>query len=200
MSGGLAGGCGPERWIGTAPEFSAGICRSVGGGTVGAGTHAEVARATHALIAVAEAHQGSFGRDDVGALPPEGQVRIQALTTSGTLIAVSSARMASRISCWVAMMVVFSWFFGFLVKDRSVLGAEAAIDGQGVALGGQRLAEDFITRGALVRPISATMRSTRGFYLLVPLDAPLSKPAKLFRDWIVAEAKGSKKVAAGKMK
>jgi hypothetical protein len=44
------------------------------------------------------------------------------------------------------------------------------------------------------------MRSTRGFYLLVPLDAPLSKPAKLFRDWIVAEAKGSKKVAAGKMK
>ena len=77
---------------------------------------------------------------------------------------------------------------------------QAAIDGQGVALGGQRLAEDFITRGALVRPIGATMRSTRGFYLLVPLDAPLSKPAKLFRDWIVAEAKGSKKVAAGKTK
>ena len=69
---------------------------------------------------------------------------------------------------------------------------QAAIDGQGVALGGQRLAEDFIARGALVRPIAATMRSKRAFYLLVPLDVPLSEPARLFRDWIVGEAKGTK--------
>jgi LysR family glycine cleavage system transcriptional activator len=84
--------------------------------------------------------------------------------------------------------------------DNYLVLIQAAIDGQGVALGGQRLAEDFIIRGALVRPITATLRSTRGFYLLVPLDAPLSKPAKLFRDWIIAEAKGSKKVGASKTK
>ena len=30
---------------------------------------------------------------------------------------------------------------------------------QGIALGGGRLADDFIMRGALVRPIAATMRS-----------------------------------------
>ena len=68
-----------------------------------------------------------------------------------------------------------------------------ALDGQGIALGGGRLAEDFIARGTLVRPINATLRSSRGFYLLVPHDVPLSQPAKLFRDWIVGEAKGGRK-------
>ncbi len=80
--------------------------------------------------------------------------------------------------------------------DNYLVLIQAAIDGQGVALGGQRLAEDFISRGALVRPTGATLRSTRGFYLLVPLDPPLSKPARLFRDWIVAEAKGSRRSTA----
>jgi LysR family glycine cleavage system transcriptional activator len=80
--------------------------------------------------------------------------------------------------------------------DNYLVLIQAAIDGQGVALGGQRLAEDFISRGALVRPIGDTLRSTRGFYLLVPADAPLSKPAKLFRDWIIAETRGSKRLAA----
>ena len=82
--------------------------------------------------------------------------------------------------------------------DNYLVLIQATIDGQGVALGGQRLAEDFISRGALVRPISATLRSTRGFYLLVPVDVPLSKPAKLFRDWIIAETKGAKQLAAAK--
>ena len=80
--------------------------------------------------------------------------------------------------------------------DNYLVLIQAAIDGQGVALGGQRLAEDFISRGALVRPIDATLRSARGFYLLVPHDVPLSKPAKLFRDWIVAETKGSRRSTA----
>ena len=78
--------------------------------------------------------------------------------------------------------------------DNYLVLIQAAIDGQGIALGGQRLAEDFITRGALVRPIAATMRSNRAFYLLVPLDAPLSEPARLFHDWIIAETKGVKGV------
>jgi LysR family glycine cleavage system transcriptional activator len=57
-----------------------------------------------------------------------------------------------------------------------------------VALCGGRLAEDFIARGDLVRPIEATLRSERAFYLLYPDAAPLSEAAKLFRDWLVAEA------------
>ena len=84
--------------------------------------------------------------------------------------------------------------------DNYLVLIQAAIDGQGVALGGQRLAEDFITRGALMRPISVTMRSSRAFYVLVPLDVSLSKPAKLFRDWIITEAKGSNPAGTSKQK
>jgi LysR family glycine cleavage system transcriptional activator len=74
--------------------------------------------------------------------------------------------------------------------DNYLVLIQAALDGQGIALGGGRLAEDFISRGTLVRPIAATLGSDQGFYLLYPLDAPLSKPAKLFRDWILTESKG----------
>jgi LysR family glycine cleavage system transcriptional activator len=80
--------------------------------------------------------------------------------------------------------------------DNYLVLVQAALDGQGIALGGGRLAEDFIARHTLVRPISSTLRSSRGFYLLVPQDVPLSQPAKLFRDWIVSEAKGSRKTAS----
>ena len=80
--------------------------------------------------------------------------------------------------------------------DNYLVLVQAALDGQGIALGGGRLAEDFINRRTLVRPISSTLRSSRGFYLLVPQDVPLSQPAKLFRDWIVSEAKGSRKTTS----
>lgn len=80
--------------------------------------------------------------------------------------------------------------------DNYLVLVQGALDGQGVALGGGRLAEDFIARGTLVRPINATLSSSRGFYLLVPTDVPLSQPAKHFRDWIVGEAKGTKKTAS----
>ena len=53
-----------------------------------------------------------------------------------------------------------------------------------------RLADDFLARGSLVRPLDATLSSERGFYLLTPKDVPLGKSARLFRDWILAEAKG----------
>lgn len=75
--------------------------------------------------------------------------------------------------------------------DNYLVLIQAALDGQGIALGGGRLADDFLRRGALIRPISATMRSQKGFYLVIPKDVPLSAPAKLFRDWIVAEARGA---------
>ena len=65
---------------------------------------------------------------------------------------------------------------------------QAALDGQGIALGSGRLADDYIARGAFVRPIVATLDSDRGFYLLIPEDTPLSAQAALFRDWILAEA------------
>ncbi len=73
--------------------------------------------------------------------------------------------------------------------DNYLVLIQAALDGQGIALGGGRLAEDFIGRGTLVRPVEATLGSDRGFYLLIPRDVPLSPEAKMFRDWILEEAK-----------
>ena len=76
--------------------------------------------------------------------------------------------------------------------DNYLVLIQAVLDGQGIALGGGRLAEDFLARRALIRPIDATLGSERAFYLLVPTDQPLSKPAGLFRDWILAEAETSR--------
>ena len=76
-----------------------------------------------------------------------------------------------------------------LVFDNYLVLIQAALDGQGIALGGGRLADDFLARGALVRPIDATQRSDRAFYLIRSSDVPLSRSAKLFSDWILAEAK-----------
>jgi LysR family transcriptional regulator, glycine cleavage system transcriptional activator len=73
--------------------------------------------------------------------------------------------------------------------DNYLVLIQAALDGQGIALGGGRLADDYISRGALVRPIKATLGSDRGFYLLAPSDTPLSPDAALFRDWILEEAR-----------
>ena len=73
--------------------------------------------------------------------------------------------------------------------DNYLILVQAALDGQGIALGGGRLADDFLARGSLVRPLDATLSSERGFYLLTPKDVPLGKSARLFRDWILAEAK-----------
>lgn len=81
--------------------------------------------------------------------------------------------------------------------DNYLILIQAALDGQGIALGGGRLADDFLARTALVRPIEATLRSDRAFYLLVPKDVPLSKPAELFRDWILAEAKAERREGRG---
>ena len=72
--------------------------------------------------------------------------------------------------------------------DNYLILIQAALGGQGIALGGGRLADDFLASGALVRPIAATLRSESGFYVVVPREVPLSEPAALFRDWVLAEA------------
>jgi LysR family glycine cleavage system transcriptional activator len=75
--------------------------------------------------------------------------------------------------------------------DNYLILIQAALDGQGIALGGGRLADDFLAHGALVRPIEATLKSEQAFYLLTPTETPLSKSARVFRDWLLEEAKAA---------
>jgi hypothetical protein len=56
---------------------------SVGGGTLGAGEHENVAMATQALLAAAQAQLGTFTRSDDAGLPSPGQVRFHLLSPSG---------------------------------------------------------------------------------------------------------------------
>ena len=83
-----------------------------------------------------------------------------------------------------------------LAFDNYLILIQAALDGQGIALGGGRLADDFLARGSLIRPIDATLRSQQSFYLLSPSEVPLSQPASLFRAWILAEAGADAGLAA----
>jgi len=75
-----------------------------------------------------------------------------------------------------------------LTYDNYLVLIQSALRGEGIALCGRRLAEDFIAQGDLVRPIQQSLKSDRGFYLLRPKDQPLSHSAREFHDWLLAEA------------
>lgn len=57
---------------------------SVGGGTLGAGGHAHVAAATHALIDAAESQLGLFAPGGSDDLPPPGMARFHVLGFAGS--------------------------------------------------------------------------------------------------------------------
>jgi LysR family glycine cleavage system transcriptional activator len=77
-----------------------------------------------------------------------------------------------------------------LVFDNYLVLLQAAIRGEGIALCGARLAEDFIDRRDLIRPVDAALRSDRAFYLLQPKAAAPKPAAARSRDWLIAEAAG----------
>jgi hypothetical protein len=59
---------------------------STGGGTIGAGGHADVAAATHALLTSVEHHFDSFPDRGDASLPPVGLVRFHLLSESGARV------------------------------------------------------------------------------------------------------------------
>ena len=73
--------------------------------------------------------------------------------------------------------------------DNYLVLLQAAVRGEGIALCGGRLAEDFIARGDLMRPIEATLTSDRAFYILYPSGIRLSAAAVKFRDWLIEVAR-----------
>jgi LysR family glycine cleavage system transcriptional activator len=68
---------------------------------------------------------------------------------------------------------------------------QAAVSGQGVALGRQPLVDDLIQLGALVAPFKQTLVGSRAHFIIrSPLSA--GKPqVRAFAEWLVAEAGGS---------
>jgi len=80
----------------------------------------------------------------------------------------------------------------------TALALQAAMDGQGVALGDSTLVADDLAANRLVRPFRVALRGPAGFcYHLVYRPGALDRPlVRAFRDWVLAEAMEARRLAA----
>jgi LysR family glycine cleavage system transcriptional activator len=65
---------------------------------------------------------------------------------------------------------------------------QAAIDGQGVALGFSRIVDHHIARGDLVRPLDVALSKGHGVYVVTPRGVRPAAAAQRFHDWVMAQA------------
>jgi LysR family glycine cleavage system transcriptional activator len=79
---------------------------------------------------------------------------------------------------------------GGLHLDHASLALQAAIDGQGVALGDSSLVADDLAAGRLVQPFALTLRVPPQFayYIISPVEAQNEPLVRSFREWILEEA------------
>lgn len=65
---------------------------------------------------------------------------------------------------------------------------QAALDGQGIAIGRMLLIRDHLRTGRLVQPCAQTITSTRtAHWLVTPKGASSAPAAQIFIDWLIAE-------------
>lgn len=74
-----------------------------------------------------------------------------------------------------------------LTINDYVLVIQAALAGEGVALGWQHLIERQVTSGALVPVSDHVLKTGSDFYIVWPKSRELSLPARKVRDWLLAE-------------
>jgi LysR family glycine cleavage system transcriptional activator len=74
---------------------------------------------------------------------------------------------------------------GTVIDDTNVL-IQAAIDGQGIALGSSTFVEDLLESGQLVKPFDITLVNEFAYFVVYP-EAHLKNPAVLaFKDWLLS--------------
>ena len=67
------------------------------------------------------------------------------------------------------------------------LALQAAVEGQGLALGSESLARDDLAAGRLVRPFDVVLPVNFAYHLVYPEDTAARPKVAAFRDWILAE-------------
>lgn len=79
---------------------------------------------------------------------------------------------------------------GGLHLDHSSFALQAAIDGQGVALGDSSLVADDLAAGRLVQPFALTIKVPPQFayYVISPAETENEPLVRSFREWILEEA------------
>lgn len=78
----------------------------------------------------------------------------------------------------------------FRFNDYSVV-LQAAIEGQGVAMGWQHLVEPLVAQGLLVRPLPQSVTTDQPIYIVASRRGKLRAEALALRDWLIEEARGS---------
>lgn len=71
--------------------------------------------------------------------------------------------------------------------SHTSLALQAAVEGQGLALGSDSLASDDLAAGRLVRPFEVTLPVNFAYYLVYPRETAERPKIAAFRDWILAE-------------
>jgi len=86
---------------------------------------------------------------------------------------------------------------GQLRFDNYTLLIQAAIGGQGVAIGWRHLVDNLLTQGLLCRPIAETILSRLGYYVVLPQRKRRGALIQTFVDWLMAEQASSAESLAG---
>lgn len=76
---------------------------------------------------------------------------------------------------------------GQLRFDNYTLLIQAAIAGQGVAIGWGQLVDGLVAQGLLCRPLEGSLRSERGYYLVLPPRKRRGVLIERFVDWLESE-------------
>lgn len=82
--------------------------------------------------------------------------------------------------------------YGMTLRPGSMV-VEAALEGQGVALGRRSLVAGDLATGRLVRPFALSLPITFSHWLVYKPEALKRPKIKAFRDWIVAETEASRR-------
>ena len=74
------------------------------------------------------------------------------------------------------------------VMNRASMVIDAAVDGQGIALGRTTLAAWDLINGRLVRPFSDALRLSRTYWIVCPKATSALPKIGIFRNWLLSEA------------
>lgn len=76
---------------------------------------------------------------------------------------------------------------GQLRFDNYTLLIQAAIAGQGMAIGWKHLVDNLLEQGVLCRPFAESAQSASGYYAVMPQRKRRNRLAQVFVDWMLAE-------------
>jgi len=76
---------------------------------------------------------------------------------------------------------------GTIIDDTNVL-IQAAVDGQGVAMGSTTFVQDLLDSGRLIRPFDITLVNDSAYYIVCPAAHLKNPSVQAFKDWLMGLA------------